>query len=183
MHLFAIQSLPGTGNLREVAMRYTVNPQTLLGQVDIATITFDERSRDEIPQLLRGLQYIYCTPELRTQVFEILKEMTPKNVDSKTGRPGMELWKILVMGTIRLNCNWNYDKLKDIVDNHLAIRQMLGHPDFYDTHKYPLQTIEDNVRLFTPEILNRINEVVVKSGQNLIKKKRKNWKHDATVSW
>jgi hypothetical protein len=179
---FAIHLLPGKGTLREAAMRYTVSPQTLLGQVDIATITFDERSRDEIPQLLRGLQYIYCTPELRAQVFEILRELTPKNVNPKTGRPGMELWKILVMGTLRLNCNWNYDKLKDIVDNHKAIRQMLGHPDFYDEYKYPIQTIEDNVRLFTPAILNKINEAVVKAGHTLGKKKRKTSKGGATAS-
>ncbi|EMS78881.1 hypothetical protein Dpo_6c00800 [Desulfotignum phosphitoxidans DSM 13687] len=25
----------------------------------------------------------------------------------------MDLWKILVMGTIRLNCNWDYDKLQE----------------------------------------------------------------------
>ena len=53
-------------------MRHVVNPQTLLGQVDISTITFDPRSRDEIPKLLRGLQYIYCTPEIRKRVFEVL---------------------------------------------------------------------------------------------------------------
>lgn len=164
-------------------MRNTVNPQTLLGQVDIATITFDSRSRDEMPQLLRGLQYIYCTPELRSQVFEILNEMIPTNVNKKTGRPGMELWKILVIGTIRLNCGWDYDKLKDIVDNHFTVRQMLGHPDVFDQYHYPLQTLEDNIRLFTPEILNKINEVVVKAGQSIAgKKKRKISKVDATAS-
>lgn len=163
-------------------MRFVVTPQTLPGQVDIATISFDERSRDEIPRLLRGLQYIYCTPELRTQVFEILKEIIPESINTATGRKGMDLWKILVMGSLRLGCNWDHDKLKDIVDNHRTIRQMLGHPDFHDETKYPIQTIEDNVRLFTPEILHKINEVVVKSGQSLGKKKRKRWKHGATAS-
>ena len=151
-------------------VRKLVNSQTLLGQVDIAEITFDPRSRDEIPKLLRSLQYIYCTPEVRAQVFEVLKEMVPRGVSMNTGRPGMELWKILVMGTIRLNCNWDYDKLKEIIDNHLTIRQMLGHPDFYDTYRYPMQTIEDNVKLFTPEILQQINAIVVKTGHNLVKK-------------
>jgi hypothetical protein len=153
----------------------------MLGQVDIASITFDERSRDEIPRLLRGLQYIYCTPELRSAVFEILNELVPESVNKATGRPGMELWKILVMGTLRLNCNWDYDKLKDIVDNHKTIRQMLGHPDIYDCHKYPVQTIEDNIRLFTPEILGKINSAIVRSGQSLSKKKRKGSKPDATA--
>lgn len=152
-------------------MRRVVNPQTLLGQVDIAEITFDQKSRDEIPKLLRGLQYIYCTPEVREQVFAVLKEMVPKGVNMNNGRPGMELWKILVMGTLRLNCNWDYDKLKEIVDNHKTVRMMLGHPDFADEYRYNMQTIEDNVKLFTPEVLERISDVVVKSGHKLSKKK------------
>ena len=86
----------------------------------------------------------------------------------------MDLWKIMVMGTIRLNCNWDYDKLKEIVDNHLTIRQMLGHPDFYDTYHYPIQTIEDNVRMFTPEILEKINDIVVEAGHKLLMKKKRN---------
>ena len=51
---------------------------------------------------------------------------------------------------------------------------MLGHSDGWeDEYRYPIQTIRDNVSLFTPEILSRINEVVVKAGHNLVKKKTK----------
>jgi hypothetical protein len=162
-------------------MRHVIDPQNLLGQVDISTISFDPRSRDEIPKLLMGLQYIYCTPEVRKQVFGVLEEMIPSSVDKKNGRPGMALWKILVMGTIRLNCNWDYDKLKEIMDNHKTIRKMLGHPDFSDEYRYPMQTIEDNVRLFTPEILRKINAIVVHAGHTLVKKKRKTSRLAVTV--
>ena len=40
-------------------MRKVIEPQMKLGQVDIASIRFDPRSRDEIPQLLMGLQSIW----------------------------------------------------------------------------------------------------------------------------
>ena len=152
-------------------MRRVVNPRMLLGQVDTSEIAFDPRSRDEIPKLLRGLQYIYRTEEIRNQVFAMLKEMVPRGVNVYNGRPGMELWKILVMGTLRLNCNWDHDKLKEMVDKNLTIRQMLGHPDFYDTYHYSIQTIEDNVKLFTPEILDAINDIEVKAGHKLVGKK------------
>lgn len=36
----------------------------------------------------------------------------PANVDMDNGRSGMDLWKILVLGKIRLCCNWDYDKLR-----------------------------------------------------------------------
>ena len=153
-------------------MRKVMESQMKFGEVDISKIEFDLRSRDEIPKLLMGLQYIYCTPKLRDEVFQILEEIVPEGTDSDNGRPGMLLWKILVLGTLRLNCNWDYDKVKEIADNHKTLRQMLGHGDFEeDDYKYPIQTIKDNVSLLTPEVLDKINQVVVKAGHNLVKKK------------
>lgn len=153
-------------------MRKVIESQMKFGEVDISKIEFDLRSRDEIPKLLMGLQYIYCTPELRDEVFQILEEIVPEGTDSDNGRPGMLLWKILVLGTLRLNCNWDYDKVKEIADNHKTLRQMLGHGCFEeDDYKYPIQTIKDNVSLLTPEVLDKINQVVVKAGHNLVKKK------------
>lgn len=43
-------------------MRDVKNPQMQIGEVDISQIKFDPRSRDDIPKVLRGLQYIYCNP-------------------------------------------------------------------------------------------------------------------------
>jgi hypothetical protein len=41
---------------------------------------------------------------------------------------------------------------------------MLGHGWVDENGQYRLQTIKDNVRLFTPEILDGINQIVVKAG-------------------
>jgi len=148
-----------------------IEPATFqFGEVDISKIQFDLRSRDEIPKLLMGLQYIYTTPELRKAVFDILATMIPQGIDPNNGRPGMVLWRILVLGVLRLNCNWDYDKLQEIANNHQTLRQMLGHPVLNETY-YPLQTLKDNVSLLTPELLDKINQVVVKAGHTLVKKK------------
>jgi hypothetical protein len=145
------------------------------GQTPIDKIKIDMRSRDEIPKLLLGLQHIYCNQELRQGVFNILETMIPGHTNSKTGRPGMDLWKILVMGTIRLNCNWDYDKLQEIINNHRTIRQMLGHGMMDDDKTYPLQTLKDNISLLTSEVLDEINTLVVKEAHKLlVKKKTKN---------
>jgi hypothetical protein len=50
---------------------------------------------------------------------------------------------------------------------------MLGHSGWADGEedRYGLQTIKDNLRLFTPEILDRINQEVVRAGHALVKKK------------
>lgn len=152
-------------------MRKTFDPQMTFGQYPIDQIKINMRCRDEIPKLLLGLQHIYCNPEVRQKVFDILKTMLPDNVDLNNGRPGMDLWKILVMGTIRLNCNWDYDKLQDIVNNHKTMRQMLGH-EIIDDKIYPLQTLKDNISLLTPDILDKINTIVVEAGHKLLVKKK-----------
>jgi hypothetical protein len=142
------------------------------GEVNISEIEFDLRCRDEIPKLLMGLQKIYCTPKIREEVFKILESVIPEETDTTNGRPGMELWKILVLGTLRLNCNWDYDKLQDIANNHRNLRQMLGHGLFDEDYTYPRQTLIDNVSLLSPEVLDRINQVVVKWGHKLLYKKK-----------
>lgn len=153
-------------------MRKVIDLQMQFGETPIDKIKFDLRSRDEIPKLLMGLQHIYCTPEIREKVFDVLKQIIPEGTDSKNGRPGMDLWKILVLGTIRLNCNYDYDRLQDTANNHMTLRQMLGHGLMDMDFTYPLQTLKDNVALLTPEILEKINTIVVESGHKLLFKKK-----------
>lgn len=150
-----------------------VQPQQLqLGEVDITGIEFDPRSRDDIPQLLRGLQYLYADETIRKEVFHALEKLVPDDVDEGNGRPGMSLWRILVMGVLRLNLNWDYDRLQEMVNQHKTIREMLGHGFRDDDQIYKLQTLKDNVSLFTPKILDEINQIVVKAGHHVLKKKK-----------
>ena len=158
-------------------MRNVINPQLMLDDVDIGAIRLDPKSRDDIPQLLRGLQHIYTVPALRERVFAILREVIPQRAagegkaDSGTGRPGMEQWRILVLGVVRLGLNADYDRIHELVNQHSTLRQMLGHGDWSDKTEYKLQTLKDNLRLFTPEILDRINQEVVDAGHVLLKKR------------
>lgn len=151
----------------------TVLPQQLqLGQSDIATIEFDERSRDDIPQILQGLQYIYRTPDLRKPVFSILEGLMPEGISSERGRPGMDLWKAFVLSTLRVNLNMDYDRLQELANQHCTLRQMLGH-GLYDDESYKLQTIKDNAALVDEASLDQINQLVVDAGHALLKKKKR----------
>ena len=166
-------------------MRRVHNQQLTLGEQDIAEIKINRKSRDDIPAILLGLQYIYTTHEIKQQIFEVLKKILPdskkessRKANPKRGRSGMDQWKILVLGTLRLGLNTDYDRIHDLSNNHNLIRQMLGHGkenlgEVENPTEYSLQTIKDNLKLFTPEILREINEIVVASGHNLVKKKQK----------
>jgi hypothetical protein len=157
-------------------MREIIKPQLQLGEQEIGAIVIDARSRDDIPRLLRGLQFIYTTPELREQVFAILSEVLARRPDGEgpvsadTGRPGMTQWAILVLGTLRLGLNADYDRIAELANQHRTVRQMLGHSDWSDETHWPVQRLKDNLRLFTPAVLERINQVVVDAGHALVKK-------------
>ena len=151
-------------------MRAVQNEQMTIGEVDISKINFNYKSRDDIPKILKGLQFIYTHVELRTAIFQLLERQVAPTVSKSNGRPGMALWTILVCGVIRLDLNCDYDRLHELVNHHNTIREMLGHGAFDDV-SYHLQTLKDNVSLLTPELLREINQLIVAAGHVLVKKK------------
>ena len=152
-------------------MRRLFNPQLELGATPIEDIVFNVRSRDDIPQLLRGLQHIYTNPGTREAVFDVLHKNIGSDVSFENGRPGMDLWILLVLGTLRLGLNCDYDRLHELANEHKTVRAMLGHGDWRDEHLYGLQTLKDNIMLLTGEMLEEINAIVVNAGHALVKKK------------
>ncbi len=151
-------------------MRKTFDFQTKIGSASISNIKFDLNSRDEIPKLLFGLQHIYNlvveNQEIYQKISSVLLGIFPNHEATKTGRRGMDLWKILVLGTLRLNCNWDYDKVQEIANQHHNVRLMLGHDENDFDNMYPLQTIKDNVSRLTPDVLDQINLIVVKTAHS-----------------
>ena len=149
-----------------------IENQLKIGQTDIPNIEIDLKCRDEIPQVLFGLQQIYSNPATRNKMFNILEGITPVDVAADRGRPGMDLWKILVLGALRVNCNWDYDKLHNIANEHKTIREFLSHT-IYDFHQtYGLQTLKDNISLLTPKLLDKINQLIVHIGHSLFNKRQ-----------
>jgi hypothetical protein len=159
-------------------MRTVISPQLQFGQTDIPDIVIDVSSRDDIPMILLGLQHIYTNEPLRKAVFKILEEILPSKTKKNSsavipvaidkGRPGMEQWKILVLGTLRLALNTDYDRIQELANEHRTLRMMLGHSFFDEANNYRLQTLKDNLMLFTPDIMARINAEVIKAGHQLL---------------
>jgi hypothetical protein len=147
-----------------------------LGQTGIADIQIDVSSRDDIPVILLGLQHIYTNPSLREAVFKILEEVAPTKIDNgeakvvslNKGRPGMDQWSILVLGSLRLGLNADHDRILELANQHRTLREMLGLGCFDVDKRYCLQTLKDNLDLLTPEIMARINVEVIKAGYRLL---------------
>jgi transposase, IS5 family len=141
----------------------------------IPEVKFDGRSRHQLPKLLAGLQYIFLTPQLNEAIFKILETKVLGGKQS-TGRQGLSLWEILVLGTMRLNLDTDYDTLHDLANHHEVVRGILGvhtRRVFESGKYYSLQSIKDNVGLLDESTLKQISEVVVKAGHEIKKKKTK----------
>jgi hypothetical protein len=152
-------------------MRIVKTPQLHFGEVNIADIDINPRSRDDIPAILKGLQYIYTHSETREKVFCALEKVLDPTVKTHTGRPGMELWKTFVLATVKLGLNCDFDRLQELANQHHTLRQMLGHGGWEDTTPYKLQTLIDNVSKLSPAVLADINQVIVEAGHEVAKKK------------
>ena len=76
----------------KIFMRQCRNLQYKIGDTPFKDIEIDMMSRDDIPALLLGLQYIYVNNYSRNKLFSILETEIIKRSDSpnaKKGRPGM----------------------------------------------------------------------------------------------
>jgi len=163
-------------------MRKWFEIQYELGATPIEKVEIPLNSRDEMPAVLRALQYIYSTPELSEKVFAILEQRITKGINNRTGRPGAMLWEILVFGVVRQARDMDFDHLHHVVNYDTLVRRILGISDFGDNLKmYSLQTIKDNVALLDEETLKEINELVVTAGHQLKKNEKLNVKIDSFV--
>ena len=151
-------------------MRRIRNPQMELGEIRIEDIRINLKSRDDIPALLLGLQHLYADEETRTRLFALLEEHMLPGIDRTVGRPGMEMWRILVIGVVMQGLGCDFDRLHELVNEHRTLRLFLGHGAFSD-EEYEYQTMVDNVCLLRPELLAAVGQLVVESGHAVARKK------------
>ena len=179
-----MRSLPPIcDNLRRQTPVRTVHfPQSSIGQNEIENMEFNPHCRDDIPNTLRGLHHIYCNPEKRDSVFALLESellASPddasheadseqvQGIDPSNGRPGMDLWSILVFGVVKQSLDCDYDRLEDLANNHDKVRTMLGAGQFGKKVQFNHRTIARNVELLSPGLLRKVNKIMVDSGHAL----------------
>jgi len=151
-------------------MRKRFEAQLTLGSTSIDKIQICTKSRDEFPALLRALQYIYTNQDVNEQIFSLLESLICNK--KPTGRRGMDLWTIFVLAETRLCLNTDYDRLHYLANNDNLLRQMLGvHDGIVRGRDFDRQTIIDNIHLLNDETLRKINDIIVKAGHKIVKKK------------
>ena len=143
----------------------------------ILSAKFPNNCRDEAPKLLKGLQAIFANEEINSVVFSLLStRINPKQEQfKKSGRNGMGLWEILVLGVMRQGLNANYDRMHYLANSDITMRTVMGieTESRIDSKKYGLTTIKDNLALLDEQTIDQINDLVINYGHKLLKKKKK----------
>ena len=151
-------------------MRNLRNPQLARSEVRIEDIKLNHKCRDDMPALLSGLQYLYSQEALRDRLFALMDEYILPGINRKVGRPGMAMWSIQVMGVVKQGLGCDFDRLHELGNEHKTLRKFLGHPAISDK-LYHYQTLVDNVSLLNPELLGKVNHLIVESGHTVVGKK------------
>ena len=154
-------------------MRQTFQSQPDLQITPIEKIRLPLKSRDELPPILAGLQWIWMHPALKAEIFALLEGKIQAGKQA-TGRTGMDLWQILVLGVVRLGLDADLDRMEDMANHHLLVRQMLGVPATpwgEDAKVFGHQTLRDNVALLDDELLQQINAAIAAAGREVFAKK------------
>jgi len=154
-------------------MRHAFPTQPDLQITPIEKIRLPLKSRDELPPILAGLQWLWMHPTLKAEIFALLEAKILAGKQA-TGRTGMDLWQILVLGVVRLGLDADWDRLEDMANHHLLVRQMLGVPATpwgEGAKVFGHQTLRDNVALLDDELLKEINGRIAAAGREVFAKK------------
>jgi len=145
-------------------MRQRYSSQGRLDIGSIAQLELNVECRDEFVPILAGLQHIFMQPALRLKLADLIAVDINEESRSDLGREGFSYWQVVVLATVRLGCNLDFDKLQDLAENHRSLRCLLQVGDYDDT-SFNWRRIRDTLCLLTPETVRKINQAIVLHGQ------------------
>ena len=148
-------------------MRIPFDAQLRLACDPILDVRLNTACRDEIIPILKGLQHIYATPSVRDDLLAAVARNINVTTSADLGRPGMTYWEIVVLASVRLGCNLDYDKLQNLAEEHRSLRAIMGIGGWDDKQSFDWRRIQENINLLWPETIERLNHVIVAEGHRL----------------
>ena len=123
-------------------MRKRFDAQLSLGCTPIEDVEIPAKTRAHMANLMEALQYMYTHPEWNQRIFDLLSDKVCGGKQS-TGRRGMSLWEIFVLGQVRHCLNTSYDELHYRANYDNLLRGILGvlPSDFSLGKQYEYQNI------------------------------------------
>ena len=147
-------------------MRIPQQNQLLFDCPPVWQIDLNTNCRHRIIPILRALQHLYSKTELLGEIVALIEHDVLGDADPAQGREGMTYWQILVLAAVKAGCNFTYDEMHDLAENHRKLRAMMQ-VGGWDEESFNWQRIRDNLCLLRPETIERINHLIVGEGHRL----------------
>jgi hypothetical protein len=144
-------------------MRIPHQTQRTLDCPAVVEVELNPECRDRMIPILRGLQHLYSHTEFRNQALSWIADDILDEANPDRGREGMTYWQILVLGAVRLGCNFTYDHLQDLAENHRALLQIMQ-VGSWEEASFDWRRIRDNVSKVRADTIERINHLIVSAG-------------------
>lgn len=148
-------------------MRKALDRQRRFGSEAVQEIALNLNCRDEIVPLLAALQHLYSETDVRDQILALVAEDVNRHSRIDCGREGLDYWQILVLAAVRLGCNFDYDRLQDLAEQHRTLRMMMGLGDWDDGTNFSWRRIRENICLLQPTTVEQISHLIVGEGHRL----------------
>jgi len=162
-------------------MRKAFEEQRRFGCQAIKDIELNVNCRDEIIPILAALQHIYSEVAVKDQILALVAADVNQDSRDDCGRKGLDYWQILVLAAVRLGCNFDYDRLQDLAEQHRTLRMIMGIGDWDDAADFGWRRIRDNVCLLKPETIERISHLIVGEGHRLVPEAAQTTRADSFV--
>lgn len=147
-------------------MRLAYSQQLRLDSIPVEKVEFNLGCRDSIIPVLKALQHIYADRKLADDILKWIGNDICKKARTDTGRKGMQFWHLCVLMAVRLGCDYTYDQLADLAENHRNLRAIMGLGECDET-RFHHKTIRNNFCLIRPETIAQISRAMVGQGHKL----------------
>ncbi|MCY3999892.1 MAG: hypothetical protein OXF84_03665 [Bacteroidetes bacterium] len=96
----------------------------------------------------------------------LLKTHNPK-VSKRHGRPGMNIWVVILLAALKQELNCTYDRLATLANQMGILRLMMGHGTT-DKKVYTGQSLHDNITLVSATLLQKLNQLIIEVGHQVV---------------
>ena len=147
-------------------MRQIFTHQISLDHVPIEDIQLDVNSRDPLVAFLFGIQSILTNNAACKKLTALLKTHNPE-VSKHRGRPGMNVWVVVLLAAIKQELNCTYDRLATMANQMGVLRLLMGHGT-EDEKVYTGQALHDNITLVSSTLLQKLNQLIIEVGHQVV---------------
>lgn len=149
-------------------MRKGYSNQLRLDTPRIDQVELNFECRDRVIPVLRALQHVYSKPDVLDKILDMIGNDVNAETCSDCGREGMDYWWILVLASVRRGCDFTYDHLHDLAENHRNLRAIMGIGAWDEKTSFTWQRIRDNVCQLNPATIDAISRIIVAEGHGIV---------------